>query len=592
MFPTWFLGIISGPKAGGPAPFCPPSIRSVRNDVVRSPCGWNPATNEIWTIAYPYDTPPYDMIGFRYDAETLENKGTIVSANPDVVISQAVEVYSFGLRESWVYDASRNAMWAPVGRANQAAMQWLFKVDATTGAVLAAKKPVVATNDASDWRVHIHPVTNELWMSVFSTLPYSTTLYRLDPTTHQPVETYAITSGADSAGTAGGDFMDAAGNIWYITKDATTFQFKYLRKFDMTTKTLSGPLYTHASSFQWYVRDTIRNTVYLISSTSTLTEVSLVDGTATGRVLTAPLYSGFFNLQHDSVNDVIWGAGWSENPGGKFTGIRASDGTAYGTMEAAYPYLFEHYHQQNLMVPRAGMPPSLYFVDYTASTTDQYHMNKVDVCNRLLPGETLPPPPPEPYGLVFEGNVDDDYSVLPPAAFSFKFFGKDMQTLATYVGSNSYTTFGVGVTAYQYSSQIAPSYWTSRGTPAIVAGSTDRSVQRIYAGTMPDGTYKIRFEGDYTTSGTAGSPTVWWELVFKDDHTFTLFSDATAGAAATSFYASNSAWAIMSGTSSDPLPHGYNSGNDANFNIPMAKGQTYKFTAADADGNAWSMVLV
>ena len=87
-----------------------------------------------------------------------------------------------------------------------------------------------------------------------------------------------------------------------------------------------------------------------------------------------------------------------------------------------------------------------------------------------------------------------------------------------YIGSNSYATFGGGSTQYSGLSASSPSF------AKIFVGAADNSYQRLYykqgfvSGSQ--NYYRIRFEGNSSTSGTVGTPGIVWEMTFFDSQLF------------------------------------------------------------------------
>ena len=108
------------------------------------------------------------------------------------------------------------------------------------------------------------------------------------------------------------------------------------------------------------------------------------------------------------------------------------------------------------------------------------------------------------------GNNDDGYWTL-ALPFSCQFLGTSYNTI--YVGTNHYVTFGSGSTNW---SSLGPS---NPNLPKIMWSCADNSVQRIYygaEGTTPNRTYRVRIEGNGSTSGTLGSPGMVCEYVFYE----------------------------------------------------------------------------
>jgi alpha-tubulin suppressor-like RCC1 family protein len=111
------------------------------------------------------------------------------------------------------------------------------------------------------------------------------------------------------------------------------------------------------------------------------------------------------------------------------------------------------------------------------------------------------------------GNNDDGYWTL-TLPFNISYNATSYGTI--YVGTNSYVTFNAGYTVYSGLSFSNPD------DQKIMISAGDRSGQRIYygtEGTAPNRTYRVIFEGSTGTSGTLGSPTMLWEMVFYENAT-------------------------------------------------------------------------
>jgi hypothetical protein len=109
------------------------------------------------------------------------------------------------------------------------------------------------------------------------------------------------------------------------------------------------------------------------------------------------------------------------------------------------------------------------------------------------------------------GGADDGYWAL-TIPWSINFLGVAYTTV--YPATNGYITFGTGSTAYSGLSASNPPY------PKIVWGGADNSGQQIYygaQGTSPNRTYRIRIEGNNTTSGTTDAPTMLTEIIFYEN---------------------------------------------------------------------------
>jgi len=108
------------------------------------------------------------------------------------------------------------------------------------------------------------------------------------------------------------------------------------------------------------------------------------------------------------------------------------------------------------------------------------------------------------------GNNDDGYWDI-RLPFTVNFLGASYT--GVFPGTNGYLTFGSGSSVFSSISVSNPNL------PKIMWGAKDRSVQRIYhgvEGTSPNRTYRIRIEGNDTTSGTVGSPGMVCEYTFYE----------------------------------------------------------------------------
>ena len=108
------------------------------------------------------------------------------------------------------------------------------------------------------------------------------------------------------------------------------------------------------------------------------------------------------------------------------------------------------------------------------------------------------------------GNNDDGFWTL-NLPFDIQYLGNTYNTI--YVGTNHYITFGSGSTNY---SSLGPS---NPNLPKIMWSCADNSVQRIYygvEGVAPNRTYRVRVEGNASTSGTLGSPNMLCEWTFYE----------------------------------------------------------------------------
>jgi hypothetical protein len=110
-----------------------------------------------------------------------------------------------------------------------------------------------------------------------------------------------------------------------------------------------------------------------------------------------------------------------------------------------------------------------------------------------------------------QGNNDDGYWTL-SLPFNVTYNGTSYGSV--YLGTNSYLTFGGGSEAYGLLDPSNPAL------PKIMISARDNSAQRIYygvVGSAPNRTYRVRWEGTNSTSGTLGDPNMVWEATFYEN---------------------------------------------------------------------------
>jgi hypothetical protein len=122
------------------------------------------------------------------------------------------------------------------------------------------------------------------------------------------------------------------------------------------------------------------------------------------------------------------------------------------------------------------------------------------------------PHPPTGWTSQFNSNVDDSNLQIPTLPFNF--YINNTAFTAVYIGSNSYITFGSGSSEYSGLSASIPAI------PKMMFGASDNSYQRI--STFVSGTdyVRVRYEGNASTSGTAGSPGIVAEITLFNPSKF------------------------------------------------------------------------
>lgn len=111
------------------------------------------------------------------------------------------------------------------------------------------------------------------------------------------------------------------------------------------------------------------------------------------------------------------------------------------------------------------------------------------------------------------GGQDDGYWNI-PLPWTIYFLGVPYTTV--HPATNGYITFGAGSTAYSGLSASNPAL------PKICWGGADNSAQQIYhgvQGTSPNRSYRIRIEGNNSTSGSTNLPTMLVEIIFYENAT-------------------------------------------------------------------------
>lgn len=108
------------------------------------------------------------------------------------------------------------------------------------------------------------------------------------------------------------------------------------------------------------------------------------------------------------------------------------------------------------------------------------------------------------------GSNDDGYWTL-TVPFNVTFLNQSSPTI--YMGTNSYLTFGGGATTYSGIDENTPNF------PKVMVTAEDCSCQRIFygtSGTVGSRIYRLVWEGNASTSGTLGSPTIRYEYKFYE----------------------------------------------------------------------------
>jgi hypothetical protein len=170
----------------------------------------------------------------------------------------------------------------------------------------------------------------------------------------------------------------------------------------------------------------------------------------------------------------------------------------------------------------------------------------VEITNSLLGAASLASAVPGAGAIPFTGNQDDGYWLL-TLPWSVQYLGVSYTTIG--IGTNTYITFGNGSVEYAQLSASNPPY------PKIMISCADNSSQRIYYGTegvAPNRTYRVRWEGTSSTSGTLGSPNMVYEAVFYENATNQI--DVHVGA--------NARWSTS--TSGSVYPFSY-----TDVNVPL-----------------------
>ena len=108
-------------------------------------------------------------------------------------------------------------------------------------------------------------------------------------------------------------------------------------------------------------------------------------------------------------------------------------------------------------------------------------------------------------------SYDDSYVEVP---FGFSVNFNTVSYTGTFVGSNTYVTFGNGADDYSGLAADVPPY------PADHICSNDHSYQRVYYKLDDANTMRVRYEGTDSTGGTVGSPTIVIEYLFHSGQSY------------------------------------------------------------------------
>lgn len=111
--------------------------------------------------------------------------------------------------------------------------------------------------------------------------------------------------------------------------------------------------------------------------------------------------------------------------------------------------------------------------------------------------------PPSGWTGIQNASVDDNFLTI---ALPFTFYIAGSGYTTTYLGSNSYITFGSGSSNFNSLSASNPPY------PKFMFGSADNSYQRVSRFASGINYQRIRYEGTAATSGTVGSPNIVLEI--------------------------------------------------------------------------------
>ena len=168
----------------------------------------------------------------------------------------------------------------------------------------------------------------------------------------------------------------------------------------------------------------------------------------------------------------------------------------------------------------------------------------------------LPPLGAMQLSLVVGSSVDDNYVGF---TLPFPFYLQGVNYQSNYIGSNSYITFGFASTAYLSLSATNP----GRG---LLVQAADNSYQRVYIGQETATSYRIRYEGTNSLSGTVGSPSMVVEYTF---------------------YANNNIMVNCGVMARSGGQNGLSSGSGYLVSPPFAQSTNYILTSSNG-GSTWS----
>lgn len=381
---AWSVPDWEGVMTADTCTLCEPPIAKPNDDLLYEG-GYNPMANEIWTTSQG-DFEPYNQVGYRYTAGSLEPLGAIEMENPDVTFEWVDLIFC---REGYIPDEGRQVMWT-FGQFKMPGTftlkHCILKYDALTGECLHAITPTGTGIHGSsvNWILLLSPTDNQLWLVSPSSGSYY--FHKIDPDTLQPTASYSVASMAAWSW----PIMDSAGNIWWI-RNGVGAVGRELWRFNTTTNT-AAKMFDWPGSLYMLMRVPNHETIVVINNiiADGMTEIDAT-GALTGRVLPQPPYTGSSNIRYDATNDVMWGLTWGGTDG-TLTGIDMTDGSTWGTFNPRTPKDFTNINSltNSFRPPMPGISNALYFQTEgyrdEAETIYGYDMVKVPICNVVRGG--------------------------------------------------------------------------------------------------------------------------------------------------------------------------------------------------------------
>ncbi len=150
----------------------------------------------------------------------------------------------------------------------------------------------------------------------------------------------------------------------------------------------------------------------------------------------------------------------------------------------------------------SSLPNTSFRIDTTATNT----ASVTTISSNFVGSSTATLSPTTGWTQVVSSNFDDANIQISWATTTFN----NVNYTSIFVGSNTYITFGSGSNLYASLSASNPAL------PGVHMCASDNSYQKVFHKLDSAGVRRVRYEGNNSTSGTVGSPTIVYEAVFYE----------------------------------------------------------------------------